>query len=57
MGFPAEEQARKRMNVTVEFDSRGHREQRTFPTMQRAKTFYTKKFVEGKNPKIVKAGD
>lgn len=57
MGFPAEEAARKRMNVEIEFDGRNGRERKQFPTMQKAKSFYIRKFNDGKNPKIIRAGD
>ncbi len=41
--------------VTVEYDSRGARARKTFPTAYAARRFYAIKYREGRNPRIVSA--
>ena len=39
--------------VTVEYDSRGKRVQRTLPTAYAARQFYAAKHRAGRNPRVV----
>lgn len=60
MGMPMEEQARKKLQVTIEYDKRTAkgvtgRATKQFPTMQAAKSFYTAKYKDGLNPKVIRA--
>lgn len=41
-------------SVTVEYDCRGRREQKTFTDVFKARSFYTQKFKAGLNPRFVK---
>jgi hypothetical protein len=56
MGMPMEEEARRKFDVTIEYDnSEGERVQKTLPTMNAGKAFFIRQMVKGRNPKVLHA--
>lgn len=46
---------RQPLTVTVEYDAKGQRVSKTFPDMYAARRWFTKMYIQQRNPSIVSA--